>query len=192
MMALAFVAAIAHVAALGRREGRPPALASELGMWMMLAGIVGARVAYVMANWSHFVAAPSQIFNIREGGIIFYGGLIGACLAFVVYARRHRERLWPLADLAITALPLGHAIGRIGCFLNGCCYGAPTTMPWAVHAHNALCHPVQLYETMANLAVYAVLLVFYLRAGWREGRVFALYLMLYAAGAVLDGLLPGR
>ncbi len=181
LIATAFLACILHCALLGRKEGRPPSFCSDLGLWLMLSGIAGARAGYVIANFSDFAARPWDIVRLDKGGLIFYGGFIAASAALIVFSRVRREKLWPLADFVVTALPLGHAIGRIGCFLNGCCYGKPSNVPWSIVSQGSPRHPTQLYSSVLNIVVYAILLRFYFRKK-RDGRIFALYLMLYPAG----------
>lgn len=190
LVAAAFLAAVAHWNWLGRKEKRPQGFGSEMGFWIMLCGIVGARIAYVAANWPIFRAEPLEIFRIDRGGLVFYGGFIGAAAALVVLARVRREPVLRLGDFAVTGLPLGHAIGRIGCFLNGCCYGSPTTLPWCVYAHDACRHPTQLIESLLNLVLYGLLLRFF---GWRkkDGEALALYLMIYPPGRFLVEFLRG-
>ncbi len=192
MMALAFLAGIGHWQMLGRRTGRRDlSFASDLAFWLMVGGIVGARLAYVVANADYFLSAPMEIIRVDQGGLIFYGGFIGAVLAFLVFARSRREKVLELADFAITALPLGHALGRVGCFLNGCCGGRVMEMPGLLSAH-LKSYPVQLYEAAFNLLVYGILTAVYLRRrGSRHGRVLALYLILYPAGRFLLEFLRG-
>jgi len=184
MIAAAFLACITHLSLLGRREGRSYAFVSDLGFWVMVAGIVGARIAYVLANLNYFMKDFGLIIRVDQGGLIYYGGFIGAVLAAVIYARVKRAPFRPFADFVITALPLGQAIGRIGCFLNGCCYGTACTGPWCVVADGVERHPTQLYETIFCLVVYGILLWYY-RQRPRSGRVFALYLILYPLGRFL-------
>ncbi len=184
MVATAFLACLAHLVLRGRAEGRPAALASDLVFWIMVGAILGARLAYVAANWRDFIAAPGLIFRFDQGGLIYYGGLAGGALASVGFAFAKREPLWPLWDWLATALPLGHALGRVGCFLNGCCYGALTALPWGAVAHGGLRHPVQLYEAFFNLALYAFLNWRYPRRSW-DGQISALYLLLYPLGRLV-------
>ncbi len=178
MVATAFLAGLAHLTWLGKKTGRSTQLISDLMIVIMLGGIAGARTAYVLANWSDFAEQPSLIFRVDQGGLVYYGGLIGAILAAAVYIRLKKEALWPLADLFASALPLGHAIGRIGCFLNGCCYGCATSLPWGVALGGVWRHPVQLYEALANLLLYLWFLRAYPRRR-RDGQILAQYLVLY-------------
>lgn len=177
----------------------------------MTSGIIGARAAYVIANWPYYSAHPHRILLITEGGLIFYGGFILAALALILFARRHRHPLWRLADYAIPGLAIGHALGRIGCHLNGCCYGRPLPpRPRHRHPHPLpprpprpppqhhlppLCEPghlypdtplyaVQLIEATGLILIWLLLLRAY-RRRWPDGTVFALYLILYPPSASL-------
>ena len=181
MMALAFLAAILHWSWLGRRCGRAAHFGYDLAFWLMLAGILGARINYVIANITDFVAAPLTIIRVDQGGLIYYGGFVCAALTAVLFAWRHNEQFAWFADFVITAIPLGHFFGRIGCFLNGCCYGSPGNYAWCFPLGEVTRHPVQLYESLWNLMVYLVLLrVFFKRK--TAGVVFCLYLILYPMG----------
>jgi phosphatidylglycerol:prolipoprotein diacylglycerol transferase len=184
MTALGFLAAVANWAWLGRREGREKGLASELGIWVMAGGILGARVAYVLANWPEYAADPLEIIRIDKGGLIFYGGFIGGALGIVILSALRKEPLWAFADFVVTSVPLGHALGRIGCLLNGCCFGKPCDLPWAVSLEDVARHPTPLYEAGYNLAVYALLLWLYPRRK-RDGGVFIAYLLCYPVGRFL-------
>lgn len=179
MMALAFLAGLLHWQWLGHRTGRDVALAGDLAFWLMVGGILGARTAYVLSNLDYYLAAPREIIRVDQGGLIFYGGFIGGAIMFLVLARWRRIKVLDLADFAITALPLGHAFGRIGCFLNSCCGGCPASHPSFLTG--GLAHyPVQIYEAVFNLGVYALLTWYYLRRrDQRHGSVLALYLMTY-------------
>ena len=189
MAALGQLAAILTWQWLDRREDRPPGFAADLGFWLMVSGIVGSRVTYVMANWSYYRSAPLEIIRIDQGGLIFYGGLILGATALALWARHHRLPLWHAADFAIPGLAIGHALGRIGCFLNGCCYGRPAGEAWCGIAYPPACEPgrlfpgvplfpVQLIESACLLAIWTALLVAY-RRRHKDGAVFALYLVLY-------------
>jgi phosphatidylglycerol:prolipoprotein diacylglycerol transferase len=181
MVALSFVAATVHWTLLGRKENRPPNFASDLALILMLAGVLGGRVAYILANVHEYLENPADIIRIDKGGLVFYGGFIGATIAAIVLAHRRKEPLFSLLDFAVTAVPLGHAFGRVGCFINHCCYGTPWDGPLAVCMPNDICrHPVQLYEAAANIAIYLALLKFYPKRT-RSGTALAVYLMLYGS-----------
>ena len=159
----------------------------DLGPWLILGTIVGARGLYVLSYWREdFASQPLwQIFNIRGGGLVFYGGLIGASLACILYVRLKKLPLWKIADLLAPSIALGHAFGRLGCLMNGCCYGRACDLPWAIHfpndhpTHGAGVHPTQIYEAVLNLGLYAALAWLYRRRRF-DGQIFASYLILYA------------
>jgi phosphatidylglycerol:prolipoprotein diacylglycerol transferase len=192
-MASAFVAGLVHWHVLGRRTGtRDAAFAGDLAFWLMIGGIVGARIAYVIANYNtQFRNDPLAMLRVDQGGLIFYGGFAGAALAVILFARWRHEPVLALGDFAITALPLGHALGRVGCFLNDCCRGRLADAPGLLTLGCAR-YPVQLYESALNLAVYAFLFRFYLRHRTpRGGAVVAAYLCTYPVGRFLLEFLRG-
>lgn len=189
MVALGFLGAVWHWNHLARRQGLPEGLGSDLGLIVIVGGILGARVAYILSNLDHYLAHPLEMLRIDQGGLIFYGGFILATLAVIVFARVRGLPLLRVGDFTVSALPLGHAMGRIGCFLNGCCYGAPTDVPWATYVADAMRHPVQLYEASFNFILYAVLHLLLRTA--RTGQVVAVYLMSYGTWRFLIEFLRG-
>jgi len=127
-IALGFLAALGVASHLRRREGLPTEHLSNLALWMIGTGIVFARAAYVIEHWKkEFADVPfTAVLRIDQGGLMFFGGFIGALLTLVLYAKLRRESFLGLADLLAVVLPLGHAFGRIGCFFFGCCHGKIT------------------------------------------------------------------
>jgi phosphatidylglycerol:prolipoprotein diacylglycerol transferase len=131
----------------------------------LLSGIVGARVLFLLLHvphegWGVF----SQALRIWEGGLSFHGGLVVGIIAVALYCRAKKIAFLNMADLLAPSLAIGYAFARIGCFLNGCCYGSPTHLPWAVrfsdpstHALTAPSHPAQLYAFAASLLIFFVL-----------------------------------
>ena len=143
---------------------------------LMIAGVVGSRIAYVIEHWQgEFAARPMDVFRVDQGGLMFYGGLILAVAVFFAWCRWRKESPLALADLLCTVIPLGHACGRMGCFFYGCCYGRdsdawcavvfPKFSPsWYEHGHRMVSVlPTQLFEAAALLALFAVLMAIYLR-----------------------------
>ena len=185
MMALGFIAGWNVLSWLCRREGRRPELFTNLLMLMMVSGVVGARIAYVIEHWrAEFANNLMEIVRVDHGGLMFYGGLILAFICFVAYCLAKRERFLPMADLLAVVVPLGHAFGRVGCFFNGCCYGKLTNGPfgvsfpanspaWNEQAHLGLLPatavralpvlPTQLFEAAGCIAIFVVLLFAYLK-----------------------------
>ena len=156
--------------------------------WIGLGTIVGARLYFVAKNEAlEYLKAPWTILAVWEGGLAFFGGLFGATLAGVLYARRHRLPFLRLADLFAPAIPIGAAIGRISCGLAGMDYGTPTSLPWGVIYTNSASyapvdgisrHPTQFYELAGDLAIAAILLR--LRHRLPHGALFLTYLMMFS------------
>ena len=144
---------------------------SSLVVSLMVSGVVGSRLAYVVEHWqAEFAAHPERIIRVDQGGLMFYGGLILAAVIFVVWCVRRRESVLAMADLLAAVIPLGHACGRLGCFFYGCCYGRDSTAWCAVtfpkgspsyfahHGAMVSVLPTQLFEAAALLALFALLL----------------------------------
>lgn len=110
----------------------------SLAVWMIICGVVGARAFHVIEYWNERYAGLTprdtliEILNVPEGGLVIYGGFFGAAIGFIAFCRKERLPLLAMADLVAPSLAIGMALGRIGCLLNGCCYGGPTDRPWAV------------------------------------------------------------
>jgi phosphatidylglycerol---prolipoprotein diacylglyceryl transferase len=122
----------------GRQAGLDHELILSLTIWLVICGVIGARLFHVIEYWEdHFAgknlrATLLEIINIPEGGLVIYGAFFGAAVGFVAFARKHGLPLLAMADLVAPSLAIGMALGRIGCLLNGCCYGGQTERPWAV------------------------------------------------------------
>lgn len=177
----------------GTREARRYGIAAkdfqDLGFTVLLSAIVGARLFFVVLEWRYFLENPLQLVALWKGGLVFYGGFVGATVAAVWLARRRRLPAWDTADAVAPALALGQALGRLGCFFAGCCYGAACDLPWAVTFTdpNSLArlgvplHPTQLYEAAADLSLFALLYFGVAPRRRAPGRVFGWYLVLYPA-----------
>lgn len=189
MVALGFLAGLWTASRRGLRAGWNPETVLDIGPWLILGAVIGARLLYVITFWrEQFAGEPwLEVLKVWKGGLVYYGGLIGASLACILFARVKRFELWKLADLLAPSIPLGYVFGRVGCFLNGCCYGAPCKLPWAVHypaphethAAEVGVHPTQIYDAILSLGLYAGLAWFFPRRRF-PGQVFAAYLIGYA------------
>jgi phosphatidylglycerol:prolipoprotein diacylglycerol transferase len=161
---------------------------ADLGLWLMMGAVVGSRLFYVISHWdTEFAGRPLlEVFKLREGGLVFYGGLIGASLACVFAVRLKKLPLWKTADVLAPSIALGYVFGRIGCFMFGCCYGKPCDLPWAVHfprdhaTYPQGVHPTQLYESLLSLVLYAGLAWLHRHKKF-DGQVFAAYLIAYGS-----------
>lgn len=187
LVALGFLAGLWTASRRAPRDGIAAEGIADLGPWLIVGAILGARVLYVVSYWeTAFAGKPwYEPLLIHKGGLVFYGGLIGAALATIVFARWKRLPLWPLADALAPSISLGQVFGRLGCLMNGCCFGRACERPWAIRFppdHETAgqpVHPTQLYEAALSLALYAGLAALHRRKRF-DGQVFAAYLLGYA------------
>jgi phosphatidylglycerol---prolipoprotein diacylglyceryl transferase len=187
MVAIGFLAGLWIASRRALKTGLAPEKVLDLGPWLIGGAIVGARALFVISYWNEFFRGQPwwKIFMIQEGGLVFYGGLIGASVTGVMQMRRMKLPFWPLSDILAPCVALGHMFGRLGCFMNGCCYGSPTQCAWAVHfpANHETAgvgvHPTQLYEAALNLALFLGLSWFFPRRRY-AGQIFAWYMIGYA------------
>ena len=200
MLFLAFLASMYLAAWRARREKLDPEVVYDLSAWVFIGGLIGARVFFVIQYWGDKIKSLADVFTIWEGGIVFYGSIIGGTTAFFLYRLVRPFPLLPMLDVIAPSLALGIAIGRVGCFLNGCCYGdLCTDLPWGVafprfsppwleqvaggliprEAPWSLpVHPTQLYSTIDGLVLLVLLSAYYpLRR--RDGEVMALLMVTY-------------
>lgn len=180
----------------------------NLGIYMVLGGLVGAKAWFVLSNGSYFWRHKNEVFALAtlQSGGTFYGGFIGALVVAAIYANWQRVPPLPLLDSFSAGLPLGHAVGRLGCFAAGCCYGKPTYLPWAVTFTstraaqlvgtplNIPLHPTQLYEAAAEFFNFFILILLARKQRFR-GEIFATFILLYGIERGLiefDRWDPGR
>ena len=186
-VALGFAVAFLVILKMGKAQGIKSQQVMDIGFIVILMAIIGSRLAYVVMNFSHYSAHPLDIFKIWEGGLVFSGGLVGVVLVMIWYLRRHRLAFWPMGDLCAPGIAIGQAIGRLGCFMAGCCYGKPTDLPWAVtftHPQslaplNTPLHPTQLYSAFSGFIIFAVLMFLNAKKQF-QGQVFIWFLILHS------------
>lgn len=177
MISLGFLAGIYISQREARRKGLDEELLYSFLLYAVLAGIIGARLAFVLIyDPGYYISNPAQILMISHGGLSIHGGIIGGVIAGIYFTRRHRLSFWQLADTLAPGLILGQAIGRIGCDVFG--YAMARPYPWGVMADGKLLHPAQAYEFILNFALFLYL--------WRirgkvkfEGQLFIHYFIIY-------------
>jgi phosphatidylglycerol---prolipoprotein diacylglyceryl transferase len=187
LTAVGFLVAFWTASKRAPREGIASEAIADLAPWLILGALVGARLFYVVSYWDEqFSDKPLwEIFMLRRSGLVFYGGLVGASIATIFFARAKRLPLWKFADVIAPSIALGHVFGRFGCVMTGCCYGKPTGMPWAIHyppdhwTAGIGVHPTQIYESMLNLLLFFGLVALHRRKRF-DGQIFAAYLIGYA------------
>jgi phosphatidylglycerol:prolipoprotein diacylglycerol transferase len=180
MVATGFLLGTLLAMLLNRQMGKKDDDILDVVTWIMLGSVVGARLMYVLVMPGEFVSRPWAVIAVWEGGLVYYGGLIGGVFAAMVWARKRKAEFWQAADVLAPGLALGQALGRMGCFLNGCCYGRVDAEHGMLFpAVDAQLHlPVQLYEAGLCLAL-AVFLALRLRRHAFAGQGLAWYLLIY-------------
>jgi phosphatidylglycerol---prolipoprotein diacylglyceryl transferase len=187
LVAAGFLAGLWTASRRGLREGLPADKVFDVGPWLILGALIGSRLLYVINHWRKDFAGGSlwDIINIRQGGLVFFGGLIGAALAVATYLRWKRLPVWKMADVLAPSIALGAFFGRLGCLMNGCCFGRPTSLPWGIcfpETHETLglpVHPTEIYDSLLNLALYGALAWLYRHKRF-DGQVFATHLIGYS------------
>ncbi len=185
-VAAGFLLGMALALKRARQEGVKPEIITDLAFYILLGTLLGARIYYVGEHWAYFKVRPWEALYLWRGGLAFYGGFIGAFAMALWHVKRHHFPLWPLADLLAPSIAAGEAVGRLGCFSAGCCYGKPCQLPWAVTFTNPHSlaplgiplHPTQLYHALANLLIFLVLIWLYPKRRFK-GEIFFVYLFLY-------------
>jgi len=190
LLMLAFLAALARTYRASRRLNDPtipPDSILDAGIWMIVIGTVGARLLFVLVDWDSYRHAPNfplNTFQVWQGGLSFHGGLFGGIGALIGYCLIKRMSILKVADLFAPSVMIAYVIGRLGCLLNGCCYGAPTTMPWGIRFHDdgvltQPSHPTQLYASLLSLVFFGGL-VWLERRRTFYGQISCWYILLAA------------
>lgn len=188
LVAAAFLVGILWTVREAKKAGVGPDLVMDLSFYIILAALIGSRVLYILIDWKRYATMPLDVFKIWEGGLVFYGGLIGAMLVSLYYFRKHRLSFLKMADLFMPGVALAHTLGRLGCFAAGCCYGreAPGFLlsitfpktPFSLAPAGAPLFPSQLVESAVELLIFFVLISFRRRKRF-DGQIFLIYLALY-------------
>ncbi len=197
LVALAFLTGIWWTTREAKLADVPKEFVLDLSFYIVLAALIGSRVLYILVDWRRYAEHPLDALKVWEGGLVFYGGLIGATLVSWFFIHKHRFSFLKIADLFMPGLVLGHAIGRLGCFAAGCCYGreAPADFPLAVifpHSAHALApagvllYPSQLFESTAAFCIFLILVAVRRKKSF-DGQIFLIYLAIYSvARSVLE------
>lgn len=160
----------------------------DLAIFAIPAGLLSARLYYVIFNWEYYSQNISQILNFRGGGMAIHGALIGGILTGYIFTKIKNIDFWKMADTVLLGMPLAQAIGRWGNFINGEAHGGPTDLPWGIVVDRVKVHPTFLYESIWNLGVFIFLLVFRKKKQY-EGQVIVSYITLYSIGRFfIEGL----
>lgn len=196
LVALGFLAGLWITVRLARRSGMQPELITNLAVYCALAGLLGAKILMIIFDWGDPQKPPIFSLSTLQAAGVWQGGLVLAVIVAVLYIRHNKMPLLPTFDAFAPGIAIGHAIGRIGCFAAGCCWGNRCDLPWAVTFHNPEAadltgvplgvplHPSQIYEMLSELGLFAFL---YRRFGKAHtpGRIMGMYLVLSSVGRFL-------
>jgi phosphatidylglycerol:prolipoprotein diacylglycerol transferase len=191
LLAAAYLLGLQFALVRARTRGLDPNRVMDLGIWIIISALVGAKLLLLIVEFDKYQANPGELFDLFRSGGVFYGGLIAAVVVALWYLRRHRMPMWTVTDVFAPGIALGHVIGRMGCLFAGCCFGRPTDVPWAITFHNQYAnqnvgtplnvplHPTQLYEAGAELLILVLLLATEGRGRTFPGRTFWAYMFMY-------------
>jgi phosphatidylglycerol:prolipoprotein diacylglycerol transferase len=191
LLAAAYLLGLQFALVRARRRGLDAQRVMDLGIWIIISALVGAKLLLLIVDFKQFTQNPKELLSLARSGGVFYGGLIAAVVVALLYLRRHKLPLWTTTDVFAPGIALGHVVGRLGCLMAGCCFGKPTDVPWAVTFRDPAAfanvgtplgvplHPTQLYEAGAEALILVFLLAFERRGRPFPGRTFWSYLLLY-------------
>src|SRR5438552_4510153 len=192
LLAAAYLAGLKFAMVRANKRGLDSVRVLDLGIYIIISALIGAKLLLLVTDFQSFRANPRELLSLARSGGVFYGGLIVAVAVALWYIRRAGLPLWTTCDAFAPGIALGHVVGRFGCFFAGCCYGKPTSVPWAITFHDPFAasnvgtplgvhlHPTQLYEAGAELIILIVLLATERKGRPFPGRTFWLYMLLYA------------
>jgi len=194
MIALGFAVSLFLICRQAIRNNIDKDLVVNLVFITLLAGFTGGRILYVLLNIRYYLGNPLEIFNLSKGGLIYYGGFIAGVAAFAYYSTKKGMGFWNAADICAPYLALTQSFGRIGCFLNGCCYGkpAPADFPFGTvcSQFGTTIYPTQLYSSSILLLIYVILRYWQGRRRFK-GEIFLAYAMIYSTQRFLVEFLRG-
>ena len=182
MVALAVVTLVLWVWYFVKKVGVTTENVMAAALWAIPMGIIVSRLIHVVDKYDYYFHNPGDILGFD--GLTIYGAILGGLLGGWIYCRLRRLSFAPLADLAAPGIILAQAIGRVGCILNGCCYGKPTSLPWGFiypRVSGEPVHPTQLYELLGDLIIFALLFWVFRGRLRPSGSLLAMYLALYSA-----------
>ncbi|MDD4902750.1 MAG: prolipoprotein diacylglyceryl transferase [Patescibacteria group bacterium] len=192
---LGILAALTLSLKLAKKFGLSPNKIFDLSFWMIIAGIVGARVYHVLLEWNYYSQDYWSILKVWQGGLAIHGGLIGGLLVLIYFCWKEKVNFWLLAAVFAPGIALGQAIGRWGNYFNQELFGKPTNLPWGIpidfmsrpdrYLSSDYFHPTFLYESLGDLVIFAILIFIvakFLQKKWSNYKIiFLTYLILYSA-----------
>ena len=190
MLVIAFIVSTYLAAREAKRKGIDPDIIFNLCFIIFVSGIIGARIFYVLSNLSYYLGNPLEIIMLQKGGLAWFGGLTLGVFSGIAYLRIKKLCIYKLADLLVPFVALGQAIGRLGCFLNGCCYGKESAYGIYSPVQEAVLIPAQLYSSLLLVCIFIVLRILQ-NSPHKEGQIFFAYLLFYSSKRFIIEFLRG-
>jgi phosphatidylglycerol---prolipoprotein diacylglyceryl transferase len=192
MIAIGFIAGLLVAVKTGSRNGIDSQKIMDMGFLLIISGVIGSRITYILMNFSEYSANPLNMFKLWEGGLVFSGGLLTAIIAAFFYLRHHRLNLWQVMDVWAPAVAIGQAFGRIGCFMAGCCYGrefhgfcaVTFSNPKSIAPLNIPLYPTQLYDSLSNFIIFGILMFLSARKKF-QGQVILWFLIMHSTARLV-------
>ena len=181
-VALAFTISTYMIFRGSPKHGVPKDKLWDLVFCILISGLVGARLLHVILNLEYYGKVPLQILMLHKGGLAIHGGIVVALFVSIIFVLKKGLPLWKTGDLIMQYLPLGQAIGRIGCLFNGCCYGKTTTSFFGIifPGEGFARYPTQAYSSIALIAAYLFLSYLSNKKDRFGGEIFLAYFLIYS------------
>jgi phosphatidylglycerol:prolipoprotein diacylglycerol transferase len=179
MLAVAFLVSSSLAVFKAKRENVPPEIILNLAFIVLILGIIGARILYIVENFNYYLKNLDEIIILSRGGLSWFGGLLFGFLAGIIYLKKKALSVYKIFDLIAPFVALAQAIGRVGCLLNGCCFGKVAKFGIYFKIHNAVLIPTQIYSSLLLIFIF-ILLRFLQDRPHKEGQIFYAYLVLYS------------
>jgi len=189
MLLLAFIIGIWVAEKRAKEKGLKPSIISDLVLWVIIGVLFGSRLFYVIMHWSDFKDNLWEIIMVWHGGAVYFGGFVFAFLFGIAYSLIKKLPLVQLFDTIAPSIALGEGIGRIGCFLNGCCFGKPSRFlgvvfrpesPAGYTFQDTPLLPTQLFQSFAGFLIFIFLLYIEKKRDFKKGQIFSLFLILFS------------
>ncbi|MFH1414277.1 MAG: prolipoprotein diacylglyceryl transferase [Candidatus Omnitrophota bacterium] len=179
MLVVAFIVASSLIRIQSGKEGIDEEIVFNTLFFAFVAGIAGARLFYVIENLKYYLASPLEMIMLQRGGLSWFGGLISGVVVAILYIKKKKLQIFKVLDLIIPFIALGQAIGRIGCLLNGCCYGIPSRFGIYFPGHESPLVPIQIYSSLILLLIF-ISLRFLQDRPHKQGQIFLTYILFYS------------
>ena len=180
MLLIAFFVAVWYGRKRAPKFGFTPSNMYDAAFWALILGVLGARIFFIAQEWGYYSKHKDELFTLQFAGLTSFGGVVFGILGLFIWSRIAKKSFVRILDLTAAPFLLAHAIGRVGCLLNGCCYGGACDLPWGIPVDHLAghFHPAQIYDSLMNLAALGVLL-YVERRGNPYGRSASLAMILH-------------